>query len=238
MNPRDIEKNASLYEEYKTFLNATTLKGDSAIGQNYIFHYTDATGLLGILRSDSIYLWLSKHDCLNDRSEGQDITNQYHYVCRELRSEGKLKGSEYSKIVDLVPDDRRVIFTNRRSPNLKPLNPNDPEGDLFSREPIAMADVVETDCYLCCFSQGSDLLPMWNYYSNGNQYRGYNIGFDVKISDLSDDHYTLPDGKEMEGCDLALVKVIYDEVEKRTKLRRRITDILEFCGKESAEEIV
>lgn len=64
---------------------------------------------------------------------------------------------------------------------------------------------VDDQVFVCCFSEGADLLPLWNYYTKEINNQGYNIEFDYK--DLL--RGLLLQNKELDGCEIAFGKVDY-----------------------------
>ena len=68
---------------------------------------------------------------------------------------------------------------------------------------------------VACFSQDSDLLPMWNYYLKNGKFEGYNLGFSFPEYDLN--------------SGLMKAKVIYENKEKERIIR---STILKYAEKE------
>ena len=64
---------------------------------------------------------------------------------------------------------------------------------------------VDDQVFVCCFSEGGDLLPLWNYYTKEINNQGYNIEFDYK--DLLKG--LLLQNPELDGCEIAFGKVDY-----------------------------
>lgn len=73
---------------------------------------------------------------------------------------------------------------------------------------------------------------MWNYYTKGNKYEGYNIGF--KFFDTS--HTAVQDcyGK---GYHLQFFTVIYDDEEKKSIIRSKIEQFYSFYQLDPQEDI-
>lgn len=68
-------------------------------------------------------------------------------------------------------------------------------------------EYVDDQVFVCCFSEGADLLPLWNYYTKEINNQGYNIEFDYKalLKGL------LLQNRELDGCEIAFGKVDYCE---------------------------
>jgi len=124
-----------------------------------IFHYTSPLGFQSILFQDpnNVTLWASRYDCLNDVSEGTIAEEILKEVCDELL--------ENKKIDDYLHD----LFSTVTLPRTALLHYNKGESIKITRP--------EFDRYVCSFSKNKDSLSMWNYYSKGNRYEGFNIGF-------------------------------------------------------------
>lgn len=192
-----------------------------------IYHYTDASGVLGILQKQAIRLWFTRQDCLNDASEGLDITEHYTKVCSQLLSENLINQTTYEEICLITANDKIPIVYNRRAHMPSPPIPQD---DSAHDPPPSEVGSLLTNTYLCCFSSGNDLLPMWNYYSNGHQYSGYCIGFDSKIASLPKEYFNNSSGQILDGYKIVFAPVIYDEKQKEQELRKRILTIVKYCS--------
>lgn len=137
----------------------------SQVARNYasipttIYHYTSPNGLIGIITNKE--LWFSRFDCLNDAGEGQYVTDVYKKAIHSLR--GKINDKFLDNIYDVEPDFRQFFKIK--------------DGLVEPRNNLRLERSVTATPYLCCFSQYNDSLPMWNYYSKGGQYEGYNVGF-------------------------------------------------------------
>ncbi len=59
--------------------------------------------------------------------------------------------------------------------------------------------------FVCCFSSGGDLLPLWNYYTKEINNQGYNLEFDYKTLLID----ILKKNPELNGCDISFGKVEY-----------------------------
>lgn len=165
-----------------------------------IYHYTSPQGLLGILQEKQMILWFSRHDCLNDISEGGNVLEVYRNVCEELYADHKIDSKFYDHIRNVEYDDKEFFIHVQENNQYVVKN-------------------LEADKYICCFSDSCDSLPMWNYYIKSGKYEGYNIG----ISFFDTAHAGVQDcfGK---NYNFNLYKVLYDEVEKKTMLQKEIED--------------
>lgn len=124
-----------------------------------IFHYTSPEGFSSILFGDvnCVTLWASRFDCLNDISEGKIVQEVFQEVCRELLTSNAIKDDLY-KVITTTALNRTKIFHVLQGEKEKIIRP-------------------EFDRFICSFSKSKDSLPMWNYYSKGGGYEGFNIGF-------------------------------------------------------------
>lgn len=171
-----------------------------------IYHYTSPEGLLGIVGDSKISLRFTRYDCMNDYSEGEEITKVYKNVCNELLAEEKIDESFYRKIIGVMPEKTAMFY--------------------YKTESGTAGRMIESDCYICCFSKRQDALPMWNYYVKNNKYQGYNLGLKVGTlrerlrveEDLNMAYYIGP--------------VIYDEDEKKKCIKRIITEAYETVDSE------
>lgn len=124
-----------------------------------IFHYTSTGGFESILFNNPEYieLWASRYDCLNDTSEGTVAMEKYQLVCDKMLEEGELQAEIYD------------ILKNIKLPHTTLMWHCKDEKDILTRPEYVR--------YICSFSKNSDSLAMWNYYSKGNKYEGFNLGF-------------------------------------------------------------
>ncbi|MGI6671034.1 MAG: DUF2971 domain-containing protein [Christensenellales bacterium] len=174
-----------------------------------VYHYTSPDGLLGILDEEGIKLWFSKYDCLNDASEGQDITEYYRSACKSLYENHEISDKLYQQIKGLEPDDTTLF-------GFPIPDGNDKKG------PFAILEKVKYDTYICCFSANNNLLPMWNYYVKGNAYQGYNIGLKTEMFENTRRNRNIGFYERNGFLYLNIGKVIYDSDEKLNVLRQRI----------------
>lgn len=129
-----------------------------------LYHYTSPEAIMGILREEGICLRFSRYDCLNDINEGKRVISVQDDACRDLEAEF---GSDEKKLKILQ--------------SIRGLRPDFRSASIASRG-------VSTVPYICSFSGERDALTMWNYYTKGRHYEGYNIGLE-------------PDGEKMQLYD-------------------------------------
>ena len=124
-----------------------------------IYHYTSSQGYESILFGNVTMteLWASRHDCLNDSSEGTVALERYTDVCNDLYSTGELSESLYKILVDIKPPRTTIM--------------------LHQRGNTTVATRPEYIRYVCSFSTNPDSLAMWNYYSKAGKCEGFNLGF-------------------------------------------------------------
>ncbi len=183
-----MKKNNSEYKLLEFCLDATikpTITYD-------FYHYTSPEGLEGIL--DKNNLWFTRYDCLNDYTEREYIFEVFTSVCERLKNNGQISSDFYNEIVKLKADNEEILsFPNDRH-DYKSFN---------------------CDYYICCFSKNQDSLPMWNYYTKGNRFEGYNIKFSMHLVD----NYKQKYGNNIE---IEAFSVIYDSEEQEQKIEEAI----------------
>lgn len=174
-----------------------------------VYHYTSPEGLMGILRKRKLVLWFSHADYLNDMSEGKDILTQYQAVCKELRDKKQISDHIYQFLNRIEPARDRVGYDKKRG--CYQLSPE------------------KKDTYICCFSWDKDSLPMWNYYTKGSRYQGYNIGlrFLSLESRSTDPALRAPE----------IYSVIYEE-DKKQAILRTLIETLTDCYQSAQEDLL
>lgn len=132
-----------------------------------IFHYTALKNIDPILlhSQDSLVLWASQFDCLNDLSEGTVADKIYLEVCNKLKTE-LLISEELFNLFSTVKSSRNETFIITEKGKVKPYR-------------------GEYTAYIASFSRLNDLLPMWNYYSKGDMFEGINLGIDAECMNSS-----------------------------------------------------
>ena len=188
-----------------------------------VFHYTSPEGLLGILQEDGPVLWFSQYDSLNDASEGVHIISVYQNVCDELLASEEINLKFYQSIHDVKPMIKEVFLYNLEQV----------KADTPSTNPTDYCKMEEAQKYICCFSKNRDSLPMWNYYTKGDRYEGYNIGFcfwRTRHRDVQDCY-----GK---GYNFDLFTVIYDEKQKKQIIQDKIKELYSFYNQSPNEGVL
>jgi len=113
-----------------------------------LFHYTDANGLLGIIKSRM--LWATHFQYLNDSSEFIYASGLMKEVIAET-AEGALPGSPRGRLRHTILEDRDKKEDSDESGNLA------------------------EEQYVACFSERGDGLSQWRGY--GKSIGGYSLGF-------------------------------------------------------------
>lgn len=167
-----------------------------------VYHYTSLGNINSILTDENaLCLWASRHDCLNDMSEGTLPAIRFKQACESLKESEVISEDFYNLIHDVSPNRTDLIIPTING-KTRPFR-------------------GECDTYITSFSEDPDALAMWSYYSKGNRYEGLNIGvssqtlLDSLESRLNADH-TLK---------LNMVKIVYDENEQLEILRTAILDL-------------
>ena len=193
----------SLLDNFLMKLNIDSVSTDFKYNGE-IFHYTSSHNLNSILLNPSgnICLWASRHDCLNDSSEGKVVLERYREVCSQLRSEQLVPKELYDILIDIRPS-RNETFLGIKNNSVK-------------------ASRYEFDSYVTSFSQNNDLLAMWNYYSKGTMYEGLNIGLDSQtVLDFLKDQYP------GEKCSIQVVEIIYKKQDQTKIIRDVLLDVIQ-----------
>lgn len=179
-----------------------------------LFHYTSPIGFTSILFEDSgkITMWASRYDCLNDASEGTVAENVFKEVCSDLKERGDISEHLYNLFSTVLP--ARTILLNKH------------EGEKVK--------VTRPECnrYICSFSKNKDSLVMWNYYSKGNRYEGFNIGFYPSTMKESLDKF-LHD-KE---ATFHMYPVVYDKKEQMKMIEKLLMKLKEHYSKDQESSI-
>lgn len=179
-----------------------------------IYHYTSPIGFQSILFGDrlAVCLWASRYDCLNDASEGT--------VAEEILQEVSMDLLVKKEISKEVYDVFTSVKTSRTIPLLREAG-----GEL-------KATRAECNRYICSFSKNSDSLSMWNYYSKGNKYEGFNIGFCSK--GLKDDVRDFFRGTEAKSY---IYPVVYKKDDQKKLIERSLLKLKDFYSEENIPRI-
>ena len=183
-----------------------------------LYHYTSPKVIMSIIREEGVILRFSRYDCLNDTSEGKEAVAIQQEVCEALKSEyaGSTAKLQLLERISMLRPDFKSIYVE---------------------------DSVSAVPYICSFSRERDALTMWNYYTKGTHYEGYNVGIEVEglclevydpesgIKDshgpeacLTDNGSCSQPGKPELKCEWW--SVIYDRHQQADKIRAEIERIL------------
>ena len=160
-----------------------------------LYHYTSRSGIEGILSSDKPSLWFSQYDYLNDPSERLDIESFLKRYC-ERKLKERAFSKEFAEMVTSLKGQDECYVTYKN------------DVDDFN-----VGDTKDCYTYICSFSEKSDSLPMWNYYTKSKNQDGYNIMFKP--------HCFRKENGYGNGFKLELKKVIYDD-----RVKNDFADIL------------
>lgn len=164
-----------------------------------LYHYTSAESLNNIITGSCVELWASQINCLNDKDEVIHVEKIYAKVCDDLFNSQKIDSKFYRIIKKIKPPQEIYISYYQDLPD---------GVEIFGKSSIQKYTKVPGTRYISCFSTEKDSLPMWNYYSKGSRYEGYNIGIDYL--NLKYHIYSLSGT----GIDIKLIPVIYDDSKK------------------------
>lgn len=202
------EERNKFYDTYQDLF--AKLIDDSGIYGEPLYHYTSPQSLISILKkeaqNDAISLHFTRADTLNDLAEGREFYKYYEETSDKLLNEGKISQEFYHLISKI---DRKDIF--------------------WWDEPIPLYPYKASETYICSFSKGKDLLPMWNYYSKNSQYEGYNLGIKLE-SDEQLKKAFLSDGITGE---IYLHEVIYDAFKVKSALYEFLIKLYQKCDLKS-----
>lgn len=197
-----INKPKSLLDEFTGNLSINAIPNNQTYSGT-IFHYTSLKNINSILfnNDNTVVLWASRFDCLNDISEGKVIEKIYSQTCKKLLDEELISDETYKLFSTVTPSRNEGFLIPQSTGKIKP-------------------ERLECDIYIISFSKSYDLLSMWNYYSKGNMYEGMNIGFSSEALKKSIPE-NLPDGKiKCEVC-----SVIYEQSEQEKTIRDFLMEI-------------
>ena len=179
-----------------------------------IFHYTSPDGFRSILLGSpkSVTIWASRHDCLNDASEGTIAEQVFLETCADLKDQGEIDEELYQLFVTVRPAKTTLIDFR--------------EGDSMR--------LTRLECYryICSFSKNPDSLAMWNYYSKGNKYEGFNIGF--FLSGLTD---SLDSFVGSIKAEYHIYPVVYKKEEQKALVRSLLLKLKELYSDDQKTSI-
>lgn len=179
-----------------------------------IFHYTSPQGFQSILfqKPNSVTLWASRFDCLNDVSEGTIAEEILREVCDDLLASNQIDEYLYG------------LFSKVKPPRTALLHYNEGDSLKITRP--------EYDRYVCSFSKNKDSLSMWNYYSKGSRYEGFNIGFYSNV--LKSTLETFFDSIEAVSY---IFPVVYDKSEQKKVIEKMLLKLKELYQKDRESQI-
>ena len=179
-----------------------------------IFHYTSPQGFQSILFGDRLdtVLWASRYDCLNDSSEGSVAEEVFKETVQELFEQQTINEEQY-KLFSSVKTAKTILIYREINGDLK-----------FER--------VECDRYICSFSKDKDSLAMWNYYTKGNRYEGFNIGFHSQHLKQELEDYFIGT-----NVSLNVYPVIYKKSEQKELIKTTLLIIKDLYSKEESLRI-
>lgn len=203
-----------------------------------LYHYTSPEVIMRIIREEGICLRFSRYDCLNDTHEGREAVEIQQEICDELRAEyadNQNKLALLDAISALRPDFKSINVEDNWSDRIRHAESDDRSVTIRT---------VSAVPYICSFSRERDALNMWNYYTTGARYEGYNVGINVEnlrlqVCEPGIDENIVVSVDCME-CDIITRKayrsgpelkcewwrVIYDKSQQRDKIRYEIERIL------------
>ena len=178
-----------------------------------IYHYTSPSGLLSIFgEKGKVTLWASRYDCLNDMSEGTIAHAVYQKVCLELKENQKISEEVFQLFSAIKPCNTSIIGSNDK-------------GKISSIE-------MECNRYICSFSRNSDSLAMWNYYSKGDKYEGFSIGFCAFMMEEN-----LTDKWRQMNAEVSIYPVVYDEQKQKEMIEKYLLVLNEYYKEENQKKI-
>ena len=98
-------------------------------------------------------LRFTRGDCFNDYEDGEVVNELYLDCLSELIQEGEIDKDFF--VAAAMTEVKHLVW-------------------LVGED---IATQIECKPFICCFSKEKDSLQMWQYYSKGGNFEGYNIGF-------------------------------------------------------------
>lgn len=167
-----------------------------------VYHYTSLKNINSILLdNEGLRLWASRHDCLNDASEGTLPEIRFAQACNRLKESGEINKKFYDLIKNVHPNRTRLFIST------------------IDDKTRLVRDEFKT--YITSFSEDPDALAMWNYYSKSDRYEGMNIGVSSRamLDSLNSDQ------NESRIMEAQMAKVVYDEKEQLRTIERAILNL-------------
>ncbi len=208
-----------------------------------LYHYTSPKTVMQIIREEGLCLRFSRYDCLNDTSEGKEAVAIQQEVCDELKiayAGSTIKLELLDSIADIRPDFKSIYVENIA--DAQPVI-CDPAGcEDVTEAPGAQVCMIPAVPYICSFSRERDALTMWNYYTKGTHYEGYNVGLEVEglslqVYDSEQVGSCVCEDRQAPELKCEWWSVIYDRAQQKDKIRHEIERILK-AGTFSKEEYI
>jgi hypothetical protein len=181
---------------------------DSELGEMQsasLWHYTDATGLMGIIESDQ--LWATGSRFLNDATE----TSQGIGVFRKAMQE--------------AVDGQQVAGHTREWLGRLLAGPQDGRG---------MWEWLDANLslYVTCFCEKADLLSQWRGYGSHGTGNGYAIGFEPP---RDNPHAWIQTVRDRSGYDISIRRVEYSEDRQLDLCRDLLARLTSFLDSNNTE---
>lgn len=208
-----LNKVISESRSYSIFVNEPTTKDLT----NPIYHYTSPLVLLGILDEEAIKLQFTRYDCVNDKSEGNNVLENYIEACNQLYKSQEIDEDFYN-IINLIKLTKWDAFSIEGIPE-----DNIPMLNIFGSE---------FQAYICCFSKDSDSLPMWNYYSKNGHYQGYSLGLSNFIFLENERNSNIWNGN---GVQCSIGNVIYENDKKINDIKYWIKNLYKYKNEDDSK---
>lgn len=190
---------------------------DESKAHPYLWHYTNANGLMGIVSpvdTDSLTFWFTRSDCLNDSSEGENVIECLRLVGKELYASGNISQDVYDSTLDRIIPSKHIItypFYDAK------------EKDDSLKQGTFM-DYVECEPFLCCFSLAGDELDMWRYYSKTGDGYSLELLSDSMFHELEEYAHAEIIDTNVKYVKIKRLKVLYEEVDKQRLIKEALLD--------------
>jgi hypothetical protein len=174
-----------------------------------LYHYTDATGFLGIVRSGT--LWATHYAYLNDASE-------FKYAV------GVMKDVVTNATEDAEPDSWKGRF--------RQVMAQDSNWSLHGNDWAQDNDEQHEQHFVACFSEVGDGLSQWRGY--GKSIGGYSLGFDFSVLQaiekrINDSQIGKEIGKGSPNISARVLQCKYDKSEQRALIAEGFELALRHC---------
>lgn len=207
INPQEIEEaKRKRITDAVTNINKKLDEKETSNIKSIIYHYTSPEGLIGVLGESSVTFWFSMFCCVNDKTEGTHVYSLYEEVLDECKKNGSISAKFYNCMKNIEPMEVDC-FSYRNALGAQTSVDHDEYGITLS----------EYYMYICCFSEDKDSLPLWLYYTKGQNNRGYNIGVSTTAIRAKTGLF--------EYYKIKLRKVIYDTERKKQFIYSLIEEV-------------